>query len=1039
MSRAHSPFSLLPIAVLVLGGLALPSESAAVGHFMCYKAKQSSSRLCSPASLANAGAACSDDAACGGDAGAKAFCVKNTFDGADVQVADPLEDLQRIAGKPAALCAPANKNGEDPTAPALPDHLEAYATKPAKICSDDQSPCVKSTDCNAGAKCAPPKHTKTRVLIEDQLGRLVLETKKGNRLLVPSSKDHEVPIDPPTAAIVDHHMCYSVVAKKRVCEGDASVKCKSDEDCETAEVGGACSQGFPKGLFVLVEDQFQERLYELKKPTRWCPAATKTLLPGGTPEPPADADAYVTCYQAKPAKGVCDAGAPENANGACKNDDDCGGATCLAQPKHEKATTLHVNNQFGAGLLDTVKAEELCIPNLTDEPECDALVGTPVVDAPTADLNDDGQIDQADVEVLLDPTHFDKSAGEMGYIDGLDIAANTQEHPTLDPNAPDGTIDQADVDAVRLLCGATGVATSPTRLSGFVFDGVGNPLEGTGITGGQGGLSASTDGTGGYDVAVAPSDVGLGEINFFGSTAIDPTPGGSDEYPTIPHKPIFLNGGTNNVFRAIYLPERDLTGAVLLDDANSIAGGAPGSRVTTQPVAVNNTAIGATLELPAGCTVIPPPGETAQLSIAALKPANVPVPPPPGLSSSMFVTYQPGGTQISCTGGSFTTTFDNVDLLPVGATPDLYGVENGAFVVVASCAVVDDDSDSEVNDPDDKVVCGPIATPFTMAWYAAIPPGPPCPLTLVAVETLCNGIPTPGVSVSIGNGFPACTSSAVSAVAGFPNVPAGPSGPACLSNPFEITAVAWDGPGSVGTASAIAVPGGITAIDVEVCEATEGDVGDISFVSVQPAVFSPGIGDVRYPLLAFEIDFAQDFPSEPDSDIEFYFYFSLDGGFVEAYCNFTGVPGGIADFCELNDFDEVLPNPGQMDVSMQWDFAGSASRFQFFLRVDLDTNLGFDQLDIFGSQTVGFSFDVNSNLESGQIFDSFPNGGETLLDVLSGLEEAFAGLRRLLEASGNALVKCPSTGAHQYFMIYSWFRRTGARIRKDVSTVLAVT
>ena len=968
------------------GLLVLSSVEPAHGarHFMCYKAKQSKSRICSPAALANAGAACADDAQCGGNAGEKTLCVKNKFGGAVADVADVLEDVRRTVGKPASLCAPANKNGEDPAAPTEPDHLEGYLTKPAKVCSDDQTPCQKASDCNAGAKCAPPKHAKTRVLIEDQLGRLVLETKKADRLLVPSSKDHDTPIGPPVDASVDHHMCYLVAAKKKVCEQDPSVKCSSDQDCADAEIEGACSLGFPKGVFVRVEDQFQDRLYELKKPTRWCPTATKTLLPEGEPEPPAEPEAYLTCYQAKPAKGVCDAGAPENAGGACSKDENCGGAPCVLQPKHAAVTTLHVDNQFGAELIDTIKEEELCIPNLVEEPECDPLTGPPVVGAAVADLNDDGQVDQADVEVLLDPAHFGKVAGEMGYIDGLDIAADTSVHPTLDANAPDGSIDQADVDAVRLLCGTTGVATGPTTLSGFVFDGVGNPLEGAGVTGGQGGLSATTDALGGYEIPVGPGDVGLGEINFFGSTATDPTPGGSGEYPTIPHKPIFLNGGTANVFRAIYMPERDLTGAVLLDDTNSTPGAAPGSRVTTEPVAVNNTDIGATLELPAGCTIIPPAGETAQLSIAALNPANIPVPPPPGLSSSMFVTYQPGGSQIICDSGSFVTTFDNIDLLPVGATPDLYGVENGAFVVVASCAVVDADTDSQANDPDDKVVCGPIATPFTMAWYAAIPPGPPCPLTLVAVETLCNGVPTPGVNVSIGNGFPACTSSAVSAIAGFPNVPAGPSGPACLISPFEITALAWDGSGNVGTASATATPGGVTAIDVEICEpVVGGDVGDIVLMSYAPSVFDPGPGDELYPLLTFEIDFAADFPTEPSSFIDFYFFFDTDSGFMEVNCNTAMDPSSGVVPCTLTDFDDILPFPDDTEVQMQWDFAGSASRFQFFVQLSQDTNAGFDQSDILGTDTFGFSFEVFTGRGFEDLYDFFPNFEELSIDVFT--------------------------------------------------------
>ena len=68
------------------------------------------------------------------------------------------------------------------------------------------------------------------------------------------------------------------------------------------------------------------------------------------------------------------------------------------------------------------------------------------------------------------------------------------------------------------------------------------------------------------------------------------------------------------------------------------------------------------MELPAGCDVIFPPGEDPVLSITRVDPAMLPVPMPPGLSSSIFVTYQPGGTVVECSaGGCVRTEFDNSD------------------------------------------------------------------------------------------------------------------------------------------------------------------------------------------------------------------------------------------------------------------------------------------------------------------------------------------------------------------------------------------
>lgn len=978
--------SLFVAVVLVSSLLLAPQAVSALDHFMCYKSKQSPGRICSPASPANAGAACADDAECGGNAGEKTLCVKNKFEGSSVFLTDALESLDFRVGKPLSLCAPANKNDEDPAAPTKPDHLQGYKIKPSKVCSDNQQVCTKSSDCNEGAKCSPPKHQKTLVVIEDQLGRLVLETKKADRLLTPTAKDHDNPIAPLASPAVGDHKCYAAVAKKKVCENDPTVKCKTDEDCAEAEVDGACSQGFPKGIFVSVEDQLQSRLYELKKPTRYCPQ-TIAGLPGGAPV----SETYLTCYQAKPAKGVCDSGSPENAGGACAKEDDCGGTKnvtthCVAQPKHVAVTTLHVNNQIGgASLLDTIKEEELCIPELQEEVECDALAGPPVTSVERADLNDDGVVDQADVEVLTDPAHFGKVMGEVGYIDNLDIAADTIAYPTLDPGAPDGRINQADVDAVRLQCGASGVPTDPTTLSGFVYDTEGNPLEGVGITGGQGGLLGSTSANGSYAITVDPSDLGLGEINFLGGTAIDPTPGGSGEFPTIPHKPIFLNGGLSNTFRNIYLPERDLTGAVVLDGSNSVESGTPGARTTTAPVVVNNFNIGTTLQLPAGCTVLPPPGEGLQLSIASLPTGNIPVPPPPGLSSSMFITLQPGGTQIDCSGGSFVVTFDNVDLLPAGSTPDLYGVENGAFAVVASCSVVDSDSDSEANDPDDTIVCG-VTTPFTMAWYAAIPPGPPCPLTLVAVEALCNGVPLEGANVSIGSA-PACTANSFG-VAGFVDMPAGPSGPACLLAPFEYTALVWDDSGNVGSGVVTAVPGGVSAIDIEICEdpPAEGDVGDIANVQIEPVVFGDGAGGFSYPYILAEIDFHADFPIEPGSVVEFYFTFGLDSDEIYVECYSIPFDGSGSAVCDVLDFGGVLPFPDDTVAQIQWDFAGSLSRFQFFIGIDLDTeDDGVSHSDIFGEDDVEFSLSVYTDRPppAGELIDDFPNSGPIVIDVTS--------------------------------------------------------
>jgi hypothetical protein len=70
-------------------------------HFQCYKVKRSK--------------------------GAPKF-TKRT-----VSVADQFETLTLTLVKPVLLCAPANKNNEDPTAPTHPDHLTCYKTTDGKF------------------------------------------------------------------------------------------------------------------------------------------------------------------------------------------------------------------------------------------------------------------------------------------------------------------------------------------------------------------------------------------------------------------------------------------------------------------------------------------------------------------------------------------------------------------------------------------------------------------------------------------------------------------------------------------------------------------------------------------------------------------------------------------------------------------------------------------------------------------------------------------------------------------------------------------
>ena len=72
-----------------------------VDHFQCYKVKRSK--------------------------GAPKFAKRT------VSVQDQFETVTLTLVKPFLLCAPANKNNEDPTAPSHPDHLTCYKTKDGKF------------------------------------------------------------------------------------------------------------------------------------------------------------------------------------------------------------------------------------------------------------------------------------------------------------------------------------------------------------------------------------------------------------------------------------------------------------------------------------------------------------------------------------------------------------------------------------------------------------------------------------------------------------------------------------------------------------------------------------------------------------------------------------------------------------------------------------------------------------------------------------------------------------------------------------------
>ena len=157
--------------------------------------------------------------------------------------------------KPTYLCAPTSKLGEDPTAPAHPEHLVAYQIKPVeKFLS------------------------RKNVLVTDQLhpGGLHVDAKKPAHLLVPSVKAPGGPTPPlPVAFVTDHFQCYTVGVTK-----------------------GA--EKFVPASGVTLEDQFGVMTVDLGKPKLLCAPVDEN---GEDPTAPQHAG-HLMCYQLKQVDAV---------------------------------------------------------------------------------------------------------------------------------------------------------------------------------------------------------------------------------------------------------------------------------------------------------------------------------------------------------------------------------------------------------------------------------------------------------------------------------------------------------------------------------------------------------------------------------------------------------------------------------------------------------------------------------------------------------------------------------------------------------------
>jgi hypothetical protein len=151
------------------------------------------------------------------------------------------------------ICAPADKNSEDPTAPTDPDHLGVYTIK----------------------QTAPRFHPVKNVVVSNQFGTQTMSVVKPDRLLVPTAKSLDSPIDLPASFGVDHFKCYKVAYLKL------------------------------RAFGISVHDQFGMITVDIKKPTHLCVHANKN----GEGDP--DLTQNLMCYKVVISPGTPPAQLPE--------------------------------------------------------------------------------------------------------------------------------------------------------------------------------------------------------------------------------------------------------------------------------------------------------------------------------------------------------------------------------------------------------------------------------------------------------------------------------------------------------------------------------------------------------------------------------------------------------------------------------------------------------------------------------------------------------------------------------------------------------
>lgn len=208
--------------------------------------------------------------------------------GNEVSLKDQFETKDYMIKKSIGICNPADKDGEGIQDP--DGHLQMYKIKRAK----GESKSAKQTN----------------ITVENQFGIISVDTKKADRLLVPTAKSLDgfpEPLD--DSSRLDHYKCYKVKLSS--------------------------GQRFSNDLQATVVDEFdQETLYNIKKPERLCNPVDKNG------EGIKNRENHLLCYKIKRVRG---------------------------EPRNEKVEGIRVTNQFGSATLRTrgpSGVKELCVPSI---------------------------------------------------------------------------------------------------------------------------------------------------------------------------------------------------------------------------------------------------------------------------------------------------------------------------------------------------------------------------------------------------------------------------------------------------------------------------------------------------------------------------------------------------------------------------------------------------------------------------------------------------------------------------------------------------